>query len=684
MKSGKSIHAILRFVIITLTVFSVSCSGVKIGNNITTGTTTEAISVDEVVEMGGNSASSNSSSGDESPTLPSETELATPVAEIPSLPSSLVKEFVIAYSPDQQGNIPVIGFEGAVEYKAGYKIAVSTTAIEPVVSCNEPTIIEKAKDLVVPQAYAQSEAQSVCESDGVECCDVQSNGSYECFLSLVNESVSEVYVAVVDESGNVGTPVKDAIQKNLLYVGNTPDDIKDVNGELYSIADDNGVVARDDGSGMRVTGDYNLGYKTFDADGTALAYADTDSLVGVMGDNGVQLLDYNAGTVIDTGEKAIDPNAKAYTFLRALNGVLYYGIEQESASKGVLNYAVTGEKWWPSRHKPIIITDGDTDTQGNEIRHTRTLGFGGVTVGTHNWRIVVFEDDTNIRIRAIEDTGHMPAWRLGGEIWKSASTVNVRDIASYHGDSETGEVNFAILDNKDSKVWLGDFDTNANNGTIEDSKAVAVGKNPQSMVFSSKSGNLYVLNKDDQNISVIPLMSDAKTVIAKPVVTKTIKLADAVPGKTIDFKASAIILKDDKLIVTDETTKSLILIDNADNETVLPLTAGIIFGAGMPFKETLLTSMLAILRDHRQKKSRLSKNKKAVKKNKQISFLERLVRMAEVVKDKSGRKKVLLDYKEWQKLVEDYEDLMAVLKTKDEPRVTWESVKKGLKKDGLL
>lgn len=58
---------------------------------------------------------------------------------------------------------------------------------------------------------------------------------------------------------------------------------------------------------------------------------------------------------------------------------------------------------------------------------------------------------------------------------------------------------------------------------------------------------------------------------------------------------------------------------------------------------------------------------------------------AEYIVDKKGHKKsVILPIEEYEKLLEDLNDLGAAAMRKDEPSIPWEKVKKRLKDDGLL
>lgn len=58
---------------------------------------------------------------------------------------------------------------------------------------------------------------------------------------------------------------------------------------------------------------------------------------------------------------------------------------------------------------------------------------------------------------------------------------------------------------------------------------------------------------------------------------------------------------------------------------------------------------------------------------------------ATYVVDRKGRKKaVIIDFNEYERLIEDLADLAALAARKREKPVPWEQVKKRLRRDGLL
>ncbi len=53
--------------------------------------------------------------------------------------------------------------------------------------------------------------------------------------------------------------------------------------------------------------------------------------------------------------------------------------------------------------------------------------------------------------------------------------------------------------------------------------------------------------------------------------------------------------------------------------------------------------------------------------------------------DAKGKKEaVILDFKEYHELLEDYYDLLAMLESRKETPIPWEKVKRELREDGLL
>jgi len=55
------------------------------------------------------------------------------------------------------------------------------------------------------------------------------------------------------------------------------------------------------------------------------------------------------------------------------------------------------------------------------------------------------------------------------------------------------------------------------------------------------------------------------------------------------------------------------------------------------------------------------------------------------ITDKKGRpESVVIEFKKYKELIEDYKDVLAMLEAKQEKPVSWEKIKKDLQKDDLL
>ncbi|MBF0106918.1 MAG: putative metal-binding motif-containing protein [Deltaproteobacteria bacterium] len=501
--------------------------------------------------------SNSPSAGPSTPPISIIDPKVTPAASLP-LPEARKQ---VAVSPDQNDSMAVVGFEGAAEYKAGYKIAVSTTAIEPVVSCNEPTIFEKAKEMLMPRAYAQSEAQSVCESDGVGCCDVNPDGSYECFLSLVNESVSEVYVALIDDFGNVSNPVIEQVRGNLKYVREKPTDVAVVGDDVYTVTDGKIVRVGYDSTteNFKTAGDKDTGYKEAETVGTQIVYYPnaTQDVLAVRNETGGICLNAktSTGTENCTSEtiKTVD-GAEKYSVLKYANGIGYVGVRvQEGSATNAASVFDVCEGIGLCGHNDINTrNDFDYITDSDGLSFRETIAFD---INKNNKGIFVFKDaDNKIRIRFSDGLN-----RFGGKTeFTGVASIDVKDIKLI---SDTKAL---MLDGTNNKVWQIEIDENNETVTHVLNSAVngvAVGKKPVSMQFNSDMSRAYVLNETDETVDVINLKNSDNSVRVKPEVVATKNLKDALSGKTLDIAPKAMVIEKNQIVVASEALKSLVFVD---------------------------------------------------------------------------------------------------------------------------
>ncbi|MBU0504734.1 hypothetical protein KJ708_01980 [bacterium] len=510
-----------------------------------------------------------------------ETELEPSTPPISIMTPSLVLPETIVYQETEEGGFPIVGQAGVVaDFDAGDQIMVSTEDLGDVLACFEaPSIVRNAmnqlKNMIISEAHA--ETGDSCDDDSYTYCPIEADGSFSC-QALPDLSTDTFYFAIVDsECQFKGDEVyEDQVLSNFLYVADNPTSIGLADEALVTIAGSNGVRVADDEGTFRVGGVYEDGYLNFTANGTKITYGSIDELVGVMSDTaGVQMLNYVGDEIMDSTETATDANALSYTFMKPINGILYYGFEQVSSTEAYLMYATTQARLddYPEMYNQVVITDDDTidaDLDGTPetlLHATKVLGWDSVMIGADRWTVVAFEDASNIRMRIIQNNGDgsLIGQRLGGLVWKTTTEANVKDVVTYY-DNDSDEINFAVLDDSNSKVYIGSYLTD---GTRTLSTEVSVGTNPVAMKYSAESGKLYVLNQSGQSVSIISLMSDATTPIASPTVDETILLSAQAEGKTVTFVPTSMTIKDNKLIVGDSATKALILVDIAEYEVGL-------------------------------------------------------------------------------------------------------------------
>jgi hypothetical protein len=574
MLSRTIINRVNRFItffpiaVFCLCLFFVSCDSNIIGS-ISTGDDLGGGDGGITSEEGGASDSDSESSSTGNDTIP----ISMPMP-------SLKTDNMLVFKNDANEYYPIVAQADAVEdFDEGDMVMVGVDPIDDVLASfqvkpivDARSVLAKAKDLIIPNAVAD-ETATACLDD-YDYCPIAADGSFACFVNP-GISTDTFYFAVVDSdcAFKGEDSYEDVVQENLMYLGNAPTDIATVDGNVYALADSNGVSITENESGdLTVSGDYEAEYQNFAtvSEGSKLSYGSNDDLIGIMGADGIQLLDYDEGVITDSEESDTDANATNYTFMRPINDIIYYGFEQEASQEAYLKYATTIAKENHLTHYKIYLNKtGDQDELSEDIYHTKTLAYSSANVGFFDYTVVAFVDNfSNIRFRFVIDDGVTSDKRLDGNTWKTTSEASVKDLIAYYDDN-SDNIYFAILDEGANKLRVGSFTISSETRTINDSKAIDLDSVPAGMVYSETSGKLYVLNRTAQSVSVIPLMSDVSTVVEAPVVSDAINLSDTVTDKIINFVPTSLTIKDNELLVTDETTKSLMGIDISNYETDL-------------------------------------------------------------------------------------------------------------------
>ncbi|MBF0106353.1 MAG: putative metal-binding motif-containing protein [Deltaproteobacteria bacterium] len=499
----------------------------------------------------------------ENPTNDPDSRPATPPISIFS--NEINSNKLLTVAPDTQNMVPVLGF-GATEYHAGYKVAVSTNVLEKTLSCNEKNIYQKAKNLLIPSANAQAPTDDVCAREDVSCCDVKDTGNFECFLPLVDESKSDVYVAVVDGEGNIGDAVKEKIQNNVFYVTDKQTDTKVVDDVVYTIANGQAVKMSFDETKNRwgVNGDYKEGYKAFDVTGSALAYDASANLLGVMDQsNGVDVLDLG-GSVL--GSRTVE-GAKSYTKIKtASNGKVYFGAEVVSGVEAWIYY-YSNLSYFEDRSKNDssgdikIFNAGEVDDTGHQLTHAKTISFD---INSKGYALVAYQDIAgNYRIRASNYKNSFEGTIFGGAkpltLEAGSKPPDFQDI-HFINDKEA-----LLVDKANNKIWIITMDVDAQTVTykLDSANSISVGESPIALSFNSNKSRSYILNEAGETVSVINTKNSDGTVRRHIKVVATKALNDVVPGKNLTYKPNSMALAGKDLMIGSDATKALLLMDTS-------------------------------------------------------------------------------------------------------------------------
>ncbi|MFH1355880.1 MAG: hypothetical protein ABII18_01995 [bacterium] len=557
-----------KLIILLITLFFLSnCQGVMMSRWFDSGLGDEIIDVDDDTDA----------DFDEGSTIGTSSTIGNP---------SLQKN-MLAFKSDSGDNVPVVGLENAIaDFADGDQVIISDVELEAEVACLEKgstdrwfegSMVKKISNLVISEAHAEETAASICDDEDKTCCPIQDDGSFECFYPLVDQSVASVFISVVDSDGNYVTDevTEETIQPNLMYLRNSPDDVAKLDDTLYALGDTKGVsFVTDTESELRVDD-----YEKFEAaqNASKMDYSSEDGLVGVLTESGgIQLFEKDGDDITYLGddETDTDENAISYTFIRPINGFLYFGFEQDVSSEAYIMYSTTDELYDTESHRKIFIMEDE-----DSLTHTKTLAYDEIDIGwSGEFTIAAYVDNlSQIRLRLIKTLGENAADRLDGSVWKTTTDASIKDLQIYYDDNSE-IVNFAILDDMNNKIRIGSYDDVTDAGityNIDDEKAVDVGSSPESMHYSATSGKLYVLSQGAKNVAVIPLMSDTETIVATPAISTTIDLTGLITdyaekGITLSPNSMTFLDASDKIIVGDATTKAAIEVDVSAYEEELP------------------------------------------------------------------------------------------------------------------
>ncbi|MCP5463985.1 MAG: hypothetical protein H7A33_03075 [Deltaproteobacteria bacterium] len=227
-------------IILCLLSFACSPSGTSIlsggSSSSTSGTTDSADIGGPSIGAGSPVNSAEDDLGtDSSSDIPGEsnvdgTDLPHGGIAIPRLESSSL----VAYAPDSSDYVPVVGSEGTVEdFESGSMLVVSEESLGAELASVEfmslratkergnPGWIQMATTLAPsPWSLAPRSAHAasdICSEGSNHCCEINSDGSFECYYPLESKSVSNLNLAILLPSGEIGESITEPLQSNLRF-----------------------------------------------------------------------------------------------------------------------------------------------------------------------------------------------------------------------------------------------------------------------------------------------------------------------------------------------------------------------------------------------------------------------------------------------------------------------------------
>ncbi len=521
---------------------------------------------------------------------------ATGQAFVP--PPAVTKGNVVVSNADSQGDVPVVGYEGAVDSdyateSTGYKVVVSTSELSTTSTASltkhqRKTLLARLSDYIT-SAFADSLSvsppSSICGDDDTSatnnggtdysCCDIDNTGGFECFYPGTNDDTFYVYVT---DGTNLSEVVSDTVNKSLLYYAQNPKDIttgpsylaSGAIGSLLVLGQDRVLSIIDAVGTFMMAGKHSSTYEIGAAVNTdQLAYDSTNLYLAKRSsnvDDGI-LYDLVSSTGTDfltnIGAAMVDDTEKYNKVKFASDGKLrfirknstpdelkqeniYYVLDTEDSTENIKFYDNSDSGWADIEVKDTIAFDVDATT---------------------GYAVVLFKDgDGNYRMRLADGSGG--DYRYGGDVVSGLSGDFI-DMQIYH-DNSSSSVNgkALLLDQDNNRVGVISYSKQSKTIGISDSDWISLGdgKNPVALTLNAEKDTAYVLNQGDNTVSVIKLKSIIGKPLAVPAISvKEISLSDYMAGKDVKFTSNSLAYHYNKdgnyLIVGASDLKGGIIVD---------------------------------------------------------------------------------------------------------------------------
>lgn len=424
-----------------------------------------------------------------------------PPISLPSPTLIKVNEEDVLITGTEDGGILVYGAQQAASQDYGneqYRVAITARSIAIPTSPEKVIVsplIGHLFDVLIPTARADNvKFEGHCSETGITCCSIQSDGSFECNLSVPTGTT--LVSLFITDGVNVSPIIQRSVVKNVQLSAPdadtllTPDAIQST---PYFIASD----------------PCRPGLRSY-----ALA-----PLLGVMGildtEVGIQLCYLEGEQVVDADIVATVSQTAAYSYLRlSHDGRLRFARSTPGVMTTEFLYDALMSLPSPSgSHLPFL--NNDLDEKGEPLSGQQTHLFD--VEGPGGFALVLFEDGgEELRLRAAKG-GLNNGIRFGGEgPLDSAFPMQATDFADleiYRAATNITDGRALLLDWVRQRVWLLSYHYNAEDpanssvtSTLNHSlNGIKVGQGARDIVLSTDKQSAFVLNTDSKSITWLKL-----------------------------------------------------------------------------------------------------------------------------------------------------------------------------------
>lgn len=524
---------------------------------------------------------------------------------------------MLVAAADENGNVPGIGFPGAVgsDYTDGTIIMTEETITTSILQKKKQQWLAQQETIINPKpdkrtknktltakvldkvfslfpssivslpsslvkdthalsissvAYAES---VLCDEDGYACCPIESDGSFVCYADGTNASVFNFYVTH-DDIIEPGTSKN--VNINVMWLIKTPKDLQysgpnagGTGNVSLALTEDMLVKVTETDGVFTVNNSYLNGYLAEPAvNAQQMAQKESGGYLSLREPlTGISLF-FNQPSMAfagwqlgDSGNVTTTPDTKEYTVLKKSTGddFVRYGREPISVEIEHKIYEATGDSAYDIKF---------LDSNLHGLSHQKTLAFD---VNAYGMAMVLFEDDDG-KLWIVMGDGSaytIPTSEITGNI--TYNNESFGELIIYNTALDAVELtykgNALLVDHDGDKIWFITFfitPVPSNNyisyDFTDNSNSVAVGDNPQGIAITADGSKAYVVNQDDGTLSILTLKdTDGNPLVVPSITTSTVNIADNyLNGISTPVQPYAITLYGDHLLIGAKGLKSML------------------------------------------------------------------------------------------------------------------------------